>query len=91
MLNRKSFSVIFTVSMFLGLFSSAAAQWEWEWDPIMKLELSRQEVEWNNQIRREKFDLVLPVVINIQRHFQWQSPVNRVHQFCQQLPNSCQT
>jgi len=71
MSKRHTFCVILTLVMVLGLFSSAAAQWEWEWDSIMKLALSRQEVEWNNQIRREKFDLVLPVAMRKNKVDMW--------------------
>ena len=59
MSTRHVFCIILTLSMLLGLFGIATAQ------PV--LALSEQDAddlkEWNNQIRREKFDLVLPVAM----------------------------
>lgn len=52
MSTRKVFCVILSLSMFLGLCHVATAAQQAKKDDDLE--------EWNNQIRREKFDLVLP-------------------------------
>ncbi|MBW1887446.1 MAG: hypothetical protein JRI52_03730 [Deltaproteobacteria bacterium] len=73
MSTRHSFCVILSVSILLGLFSSAAAQSRMAMRPA----LSSQEVEVNNQIRREKFDLVLPEVMKKNNVDMWIHVIRR--------------
>ncbi len=56
MSTRHIFCTFITLSMLLGLFGIATAQ------PISAMSGQEEDElkEWNNQIRREKFDLVLP-------------------------------
>jgi len=59
MLPKKIFLSIFTLNLLFGLGISAVAQTPAKTPSLEELEkLSMQE--WNNQIRREKFDMVLP-------------------------------
>ncbi|NOR53672.1 MAG: hypothetical protein GQ536_06260, partial [Candidatus Aminicenantes bacterium] len=55
MSTRKVFCLILSLSMFLGLCHVATAGQQAKKEADLK--------EWNNQIRREKFDLVLPEVM----------------------------
>ncbi len=55
MSTRKVFCAILFLSMFLGLFRVATIGQQAKEEDDLK--------EWNNQIRREKFDLVLPEVM----------------------------
>ena len=60
MSKRKGFICIFSLALFLGLSIAATAQ-SVSKDPNPQ-ELEKLSIEeWNNQIRREKFDLVLPL------------------------------
>ena len=62
MSTRKVFCVIFSFWMFLGLCHVAKAK-SAPIDAVMSGQQAQEEYdlkEWNNQIRREKFDIVLP-------------------------------
>ena len=62
MSTRKVFCVIFSLTMFLGLCHVATAK-SVPTDAEMSSQQAQKEddlKEWNNQIRREKFDIVLP-------------------------------
>ena len=67
MLTRLIFYTIPAVSMLLGLCSNATAQP----GPAMSSLENDDLKEWNNQIRREKFDLVLPQVMRKNRVDMW--------------------
>ncbi|MBW1887447.1 MAG: hypothetical protein JRI52_03735 [Deltaproteobacteria bacterium] len=67
MSTRHSFCVILSVSILLGLFSSAAAQP----GPVMSSQEGDEMKEWNHRIRREKFDLVLPEVMRAHHVDMW--------------------
>jgi len=59
---RKVFCVIFSLCMFLGLFNVATAH-SIPTDAEMTSQQAQEKYdlkEWNNRIRREKFDIVLP-------------------------------
>jgi len=65
MSTRKALCVIFSLSMFLGLCLVATIK-SAPTDAEMVSQQTQEEVdlkEWNNQIRREKFDIVLPLAM----------------------------
>ena len=67
MLIRHIFCTLLTLSILLGLFSVATAQ-------SVSATSSDEETDlkkWNNQIRREKFDLVLPDVMRKNKVDMW--------------------
>jgi len=73
MYTRHFFCVLLTLSLFLGLVNTTTIQSE-----PTAVDLSQQQAqeedelkEWNNQIRREKFDLVLPEVMRKNRIDMW--------------------
>ncbi|UCE43391.1 MAG: hypothetical protein JSV17_10185, partial [Candidatus Aminicenantes bacterium] len=63
MSTRKVFCAILFLSMFLGLCQLAAAAQQAKKEDDLK--------EWNNQIRREKFDIVLPEVMRKNKFDMW--------------------
>jgi cytoskeletal protein RodZ len=65
MSTRQVFCVILSLSLFLGLFNVVTAK-SVPTDTEMPSQQAKEEdefKEWNNQIRREKFDIVLPEVM----------------------------
>lgn len=73
MSTRKVFCVILSLSVFLGLCHVATAK-SVATDAEMPSQQAKEEdefKEWNNQIRREKFDLVLPQVMRERNIDMW--------------------
>ncbi len=65
MSTQKAFCVILSLAVFLGLCHFAAAKSAPANAPLSGQQAKEENElrEWNNQIRREKFDLVLPVAM----------------------------
>jgi len=73
MSTRKVFCVILSLSVFLGLCHVATAK-SVPTDAAQSRQQAQEEdkfKEWNNQIRREKFDLVLPQVMRERNIDMW--------------------
>ena len=73
MSTRNFFCMIFSLSMFLGLCNVVTAH-SAPIDAEMTSQQAKEEEdlkEWNNQIRREKFDLVLPVAMRKNNDDMW--------------------
>ena len=73
MSTRKIFCAILSLSMFLGLCHVATAK-SAPTDAEMPSQQAQEEDEfkkWNNQIRREKFDIILPEVMRKNNVYMW--------------------
>ena len=96
MSTRQVFCAILSLSMFLGLYHVAAAK-SAPTDVEMPSQQAQEEdefKEWNNQIRREKFDLILPEVMrknNVDMSHPSTTLFWNIFSICRRLPANTKT